>query len=170
MEKLRKGGIAFQLAESGFHRSTFGPHTADVGKDERARIAGAGFDANMAAPAGKTEDQDHVGLFRPEGAQIAGDRPVTRRKKMAHDLDPGERGTAAARQRNRQAAAWIRRHTGKRAETGDDHAHPGNHVLSIAAIFSTAEAGASFPAATSASMRGKAVLSARSERNGSNNR
>src|SRR5262249_51723048 len=95
MGKLRKGGIAFQLAGSGFHRSTFGPHTADVGKDERARIAGA---------------------------------------------------------------------------TGEDHAHPGNHVLSIAAIFSTAEAGASFPAATSASMRGKAVLSARSERNGSNNR
>src|SRR5215469_3751427 len=186
MEKLRKRGVALQFTRgSCFDCSALGPRTADIGKNERACIAGAGLYANMPAPAGKSEHQDHVGLMRQQVAQIAVDRCVGRRKDMAHDLDPGERRTAAARECNRQAAAWIARRTGKRAETGDYHLHVifaynlfrklastfWDHArASIATIFSTAEAGASFPAATSASMRGKAVLSARSERNGSNSR
>src|SRR6516225_5148561 len=124
MEKLRKRGVAPQFTRwSCFDCSALGPRTADIVKNERACIAGAGLYANMPAPAVKTEHQDHVGLMRQQVAQSAVDRCVGRRKDMAHDLDPGERRTAAARECNRQAAAWIRRRTGKRAETGDHHLH-----------------------------------------------
>ncbi|HEX4236702.1 MAG TPA: hypothetical protein VHZ64_01990, partial [Xanthobacteraceae bacterium] len=84
-----------------------------IGKQDRAFVARARLDANLAPPAGKTDDQDDVRLTRQQFGQIAVDRAVSRRKDVTCDLDPGERRAAPARQRDCQTAAWIRRRARK---------------------------------------------------------
>jgi len=90
-EKTRERRVACQRALPRVNRPAIGTVTAQVWKQDRPRIAGAGLDANVAAAAGKAEDQQHVGLLRQELCQVAIDRRIGGRKDMACDVHSSER-------------------------------------------------------------------------------
>jgi hypothetical protein len=110
VEESRKRRVPFQCVMlSKLDHCVLRVIALHIGKQDRALIAGARLDANLAPPAGKTEHQDDVRLARQQFGQIAVDRAVCRRKDVTCDFDPGERRAAPARQRDCQTAAWIRR-------------------------------------------------------------
>ena len=107
-EKARERRIARQRAYlSGLNRPVIGTVTVRIRKHDRPRIAGARLDANLSPAAGKTEDQQHVGLLRQQFGQIAVDRVIGRREDMAGETDSGERRAPPACESRGQTSAGV---------------------------------------------------------------
>jgi len=107
VEEAREGRASRQCALTRFDDCTVRTPTADIGEQDRARIARPRLDANLSPAAGKAEDQQHVRPPRQKFGQIAVHRIVSRRKNVACDFNSGERRAAPARQRSCQMAARV---------------------------------------------------------------
>ena len=129
---------------------------AGIPEQRRHRVAGAGFDADMTAPAGHTKQENDVRLLPQQLRQVAADRSICGCQEVRRKINVGEGGAPSARQRFDQRGAGIDRCARKRAEADQQNLHL--PMPSRSAICSTAALTASRPAATSASMRGSAAL------------
>ena len=122
------------------------------------------LDAKLSPAPSDAKHQNDVGLLREELRQFAIDRTVSRGEDVDATIKGGESRPAPTCKCLGKSSARIEGRAGKWTEAGDQYAHV--QSPSISAIFSTADAGARRPAATSDSIFGNAALTARSDCSG----
>jgi len=122
-EQARERRLSCERSFRRFDGCSLRAPAADIGQQDRTRIARAGLDANLSPPAGEAENQEYVRLARQQFGQITVDRVIGRGKDVGGDIDPSERRPAPACQRGGQLFAWVRWRARERTEACNHDSH-----------------------------------------------